>query len=331
MIGTSLPRTFGRSALLLTGLLACVAQAAAGQALPPSALSVRVGDDWERICTCEAAPTRWGGVVHPTMDSALNWQNTAEGVEHAEVTVAGDGAAWRVRLIVVRIDPSMVSVELPSATRDGGTRGAWTIDATPANAVVALNAGQFRGARPWGWLVRDGREIQLPGSGPLAMALTVRDDGSIQLVEADSIATVRARGGIRAAIQSYPMLLSRGGVVPHHLRAPGRGVDVEHRDSRLAVGQLPDGRILIVLTRFEGLRGMLDVLPFGPTTPEMAALMGALGCEAAMLLDGGLSGQLLVRGAEGEERSWAGLRRVPLGLVFTTKGVGATASAETVR
>src|SRR5690606_28301500 len=63
MIGTSLPRTFGRSALLLTGLLACVAQAAAGQALPPSALSVRVGDDWERICTCEAAPTRWGGVV----------------------------------------------------------------------------------------------------------------------------------------------------------------------------------------------------------------------------------------------------------------------------
>jgi hypothetical protein len=42
--------------------------------------------------------------------------------------------------------------------------------------------------------------------------------------------------------------------------------------------------------------------------------MGALGARRALLLDGGISGQLLVR-EEGRTRSWAGLRKVPLGLV----------------
>jgi hypothetical protein len=56
-------------------------------------------------------------------------------------------------------------------------------------------------------------------------------------------------------------------------------------------------------------------MPFGLTTPEMAAVMGALGCRHALLLDGGISGQLLVRETGGSVRSWAGTRRVPMGLV----------------
>jgi hypothetical protein len=47
----------------------------------------------------------------------------------------------------------------------------------------------------------------------------------------------------------------------------------------------------------------------------MAAVMGALGCARAVLLDGGLSAQLMVRDARGTARTWAGLRRVPIGLV----------------
>ena len=74
-----------------------------------------------------------------------------------------------------------------------------------------------------------------------------------------------------------------------------------------------------MLTRFEGLRGMLSELPFGPTIPELAALMGALGCTKAVALDGGISGQLMVRSAD-RTRSWKGLRRVPLGLVFFPGG-----------
>jgi exopolysaccharide biosynthesis protein len=92
------------------------------------------------------------------------------------------------------------------------------------------------------------------------------------------------------------------------------GVDLKHRDSRLALGELRDGRIVIALTRFEGLGGVLASLPLGLTTPEMAALMGALGARRAVALDGGISSQLLIR--EGTRtRTWPGWRRVPLGLL----------------
>jgi len=73
--------------------------------------------------------------------------------------------------------------------------------------------------------------------------------------------------------------------------------------------------VLIALTRFAGLGRVLDRLPFGLTTPEMAALMGALGCRDAELLDGGVSGQLLIRDAAGEAHEWSDMRRVPLGVV----------------
>jgi hypothetical protein len=46
----------------------------------------------------------------------------------------------------------------------------------------------------------------------------------------------------------------------------------------------------------------------------MGAVMGALGCREALLLDGGISGQLLLRDADGAARVWSGIRRVPLGL-----------------
>jgi len=56
-------------------------------------------------------------------------------------------------------------------------------------------------------------------------------------------------------------------------------------------------------------------VPFGLTSVEMAAVMGALGCGQALLLDGGISGQLLVREAGGAVRRWPGTRSVPLALV----------------
>jgi hypothetical protein len=47
--------------------------------------------------------------------------------------------------------------------------------------------------------------------------------------------------------------------------------------------------------------------------------MGALGASRAVLLDGGISSQLLVRDTTGEARAWRGLRQVPLGLVVTRR------------
>ncbi len=68
------------------------------------------------------------------------------------------------------------------------------------------------------------------------------------------------------------------------------------------------------MTRFEGLGGVLENIPLGLTTPEMAAVMGALGAERAVLLDGGISSQMLIR-APGATQLWTGWRRVALGLI----------------
>jgi hypothetical protein len=300
---------------LLAGLaLAAAATPAQAQGLPTSSLAVWRDGAWRGWWRSGEAPVRWSA-AHPEFARALRWREVHPGMEWAELEIAGSGTAWRLDVVVVRVDPGRVRLELEAAVRDGGTRGAWSIDSVPADALLALNAGQFTGGEPWGWLVRGGAETQPPGTGPLSMALVVDRSGGAHLLPADSIPGVRVGGAVTEAFQSYPMLLRDDGRVPAPLLASGRGVDVAHRDSRLAVGELRDGRLLFVLTRFGALGGAAGGLPFGPTTPEMAALMGALGCREAMLLDGGLSGQLLLRGGPGREKAWRGWRRVPLGLV----------------
>jgi hypothetical protein len=196
-------------------------------------------------------------------------------VEVAEVSLAGTGEAWRMRVVAVRIDPRRAPIRLAMNRDASGRARPWSVADAPAGALVALNAGQFDRFGPWGWVMHDGEELRPPGRGPLAPAVVVDSAGAVRIVPADSIAAVRAAGGVREAFQSYPALLLGDGEIPAALQAPGRGVDVGHRDGRLALGVLPDGRVLVALTRFEALGGALDALPFGATAPEMAAVMGA--------------------------------------------------------
>jgi exopolysaccharide biosynthesis protein len=169
--------------------------------------------------------------------------------------------------------------------------------------------------------VSRGRELLAPEYAPLAGAVVVGPSGAVRIVAPDSVAAERRRGTVREAFQSYPMLL-QDGVVPAPLREAGMGVDVAHRDARLALGTLTDGRVVIALTRFDALGESLGRVPFGLTSAEMAAVMGALGCRWALLLDGGISGQLLVREAGGSVRTWPGTRSVPLGLVGRKRSAG---------
>jgi exopolysaccharide biosynthesis protein len=195
-------------------------------------------------------------------------------------------------------------------------RRRWSVrDAeSDGSAVLALDAGQFRGSLPWGWVVSGGRELLAPEAAPLAGAVVIDSAGGLRLVRPDSVAAEHARGGAQDAFQSYPMLLQGGGVPPP-LREAGTGVDLEHRDARLALGTLADGRVVLALTRFDALGSGLGRVPFGLTTPEMAAVMGAIGCRDAIMLDGGISGQLMLREPDGVARVWPGTRSVPLGVV----------------
>jgi hypothetical protein len=109
-------------------------------------------------------------------------------------------------------------------------------------------------------------------------------------------------------------VLLRDHDVPYALQDDARGLDVGHRDARLAMGRTSDGELLVAITRFDGLGAALGAVPFGLTVPEMAAVMGALGAQHAVLLDGGISAQLLA--GRGRARTLlSGWRDVPLGLI----------------
>ena len=114
------------------------------------------------------------------------------------------------------------------------------------------------------------------------------------------------------------------GELPWQLRAKGRGANLHHRDSRLALGVRADGQVIVALTRFTGLGEAGEQLPWGPTAGEMAAWMKGLGCRRAMLLDGGLSSQMAVRERDGGTKQWTNLRRVPMGLVVMPRADAAT-------
>ncbi|HEU4800850.1 MAG TPA: phosphodiester glycosidase family protein [Gemmatimonadales bacterium] len=293
--------------ILAGGALALLATVA------PATLRVELGGSWRTWWQADSAPSEW---LAPLDDitSAIEWEERGHGIEWGTLRLSGAGEARRVKAIIVRVDPSLVTFRLEGEPARTGPPHQWTVDDTPGDALLSLNAGQFGPARPWGWVVRDGMERQSPGTGPLAPALVVDTTGRLRFVPADSIGAVRGSGTVVEAFQSYPTLLDGNGQIPRPLREPGLGVDLNHRDSRLAVGETRDGHLLFVLTRFNALGGLLDHLPFGLTTPEMAALMGALGACRAALLDGGVSSQMVIQlGAERHE--WSGMRRVPLGLI----------------
>lgn len=257
--------------------------------------------------------------------SGGDWHRLSPGLEVSERALADSESAGPVRVVVVRVDPARYDFSLEAAISPGGTTPEWTIDRAPASASIAVNAGQFVGAAPWGWIVHRGREARPPGKGPLSSTLVFGRDGITRLVDADGLAALRDSGIADEAIQSYPTLLRGAGEVPPALLHRGHGVDLAHRDSRLAVGLLPDRKLVIALTRYDRFGGALSSVPLGPTVPEMAFLMRRLGCLRAVSLDGGLSSQLLLRDSTGHEHAWRGWRAVPIGLVASSRQLSAAA------
>ncbi len=275
----------------------------APSSLTPSSLTLKgaAAPFW----VASSAPTQWD-TADAAVAAALRWRRVAAGAELAELSLRGTGEAAMLRAVVLRVDPRVVRLSLRYSRTERGAR--WSIDSAPASAIAALNAGQFDGGSPWGWVVRDGHEALPPQHGPLSVAVLQRRDGAVEWVADGDVAARRARrDDIAWAFQSYPLLLDRDGVVPAMLRG-GSALDLAHRDRRLALGSDRDGRLLVMLTEVD-LPGVRDA-PLGLTIPETAALMGALGAARAVALDGGISAQLRVG-----TRRWRGWRLVPLALV----------------
>ena len=140
--------------------------------LPPSSMSVWANGSWREWWRSDAAPERWRG-AHSTVAAAIEWRRASEGVEWGELRLAGVGEARRLRAVVVRIDPRLVTLRLDTAFSPRGERANWSLDAAREDAIVAVNAGQFIRTQPWGWVVLDGREYLAPGSGLFLNAMAV--------------------------------------------------------------------------------------------------------------------------------------------------------------
>lgn len=293
-------------------MIRAVALAALLASGDPSTLAVRrtAGSvEWWRA---DRAPARWER-AHPVVMRAIQWRRGMTGIEYGELALEAGGEAWHTRVIVARLDPKRVSFDVQWGV-DSVAHPVWSIADVPSDAVFAINAGQFTAALPWGWVVTDGHERLAPAHGPLSSAVIIERGGLVRVIDGDSLESARRASSVVAAFQSYPTLLGRGGVVPPAIRVPC-AIDCTHRDARLAIGVDREGRVLVALTRFDAVGEAMGFLPLGLTVPETAALMGAFGAQQAVLLDGGISAQLLVRDAQGVNHTWRGVRRVPLGLI----------------
>lgn len=241
----------------------------------------------------------------------ITWRGDV--VQFAEWPVQFSTAAVKARVMIVKMPANRIEFSL-MVNRVGNLMAPWSIEHAPNDAVIAVNAGQFTDNGPWGWVVHNRRELQPPGTGALAGALVVDRNGAVQLLTAGEIATWRTPLRAIEAVQSYPMLLDDNGRPPPALCSTASGLDLSHRDTRLAIGITRGDEVLLVLTQFEAPGGIATRIPIGPTTPEMAEIMRRLGAVRALMLDGGLSAQMMVRSAADSAR-WPGLRGVPLALI----------------
>jgi exopolysaccharide biosynthesis protein len=243
--------------------------------------------------------------------ATLQWKG--KDVQWAEWQVSLGARRVPSNIVVVRIDPRVMTLSLEIA-REANAIAPWSIEVASADAVLALNAGQFTDDGPWGWVMHRGREWQAPGVGTLAGAFIVDSSGKADVIDASGIARARADKRIVEAIQSYPMLLDGNGDVPPALCSSSDEINREHRDARLAIGVRADGVVVIAMSRYDGAGRIATRLPIGPTTPEMSEIMRRLGAVRAVMLDGGLSAQMLIR-ENGNAHGFPGLRAVPLALV----------------
>ena len=282
-----------------------------GAPLPSSTLAVRdARGAWREFWSSSSAPVVWRSTPLAT---AAQWKRGAGGISWAEIELRGAGEAWRTRLVAARVDLSLVRLQLDTAFT-AKREANWTLDRVPAAALLAVNAGQFEATMPWGWVAIDGRRWLPTQNGPLSAALMEDATGTLHWVRAEDVYRVSNQVAARWAFQSYPAVMAGDSMLPP-LRASGRGIDVEHRDARAGLCLSRTGELIVAITRFDAVGGVLDFIPLGLTVPEMGAVLGALGCRDAMLLDGGISARLRIRDAQAKVHDWEGMRPVPLGLV----------------
>src|SRR5512144_974526 len=79
--------------------------------LPESALSVR-GEAGSLVWwRADHAPIRWPA-GRPELTGAVRWRELSGGIEAGRLDFSGDGVDWRITVVLARLDPKHLRVEL---------------------------------------------------------------------------------------------------------------------------------------------------------------------------------------------------------------------------
>ncbi|MBN2432875.1 MAG: phosphodiester glycosidase family protein [Acidobacteria bacterium] len=173
--------------------------------------------------------------------------------------------------------------------------------------IFIINANYFdEDFQPLGWVVHEGRTFNRE-AGRFDGYFLVTDD--LRPVVGSREQRVRARGRIREAVQSYPLLLEDYRVREDVLRGKERLTHAAERTWRVLIGQLADDT-LIFLASDAGC--IVDL-------HEMVQLAGGLNIRNAMALDGGGSVQYSLRYGDTAHSFSVRGRKVPVFVGITEK------------
>jgi len=240
------------------------------------ALAFQVGDAWVPVESADRRRRSWG--PHDAF-LAPEYDVLESGLELARLPYRRDPVPALYDLLVVRVDPALWNFRVFG--RDDFSRAG--VRELAGDASVTLNASFFAEEGPVGLVLQDG-EVRVPQGSARAAHFLV-DPLYGPRVDNRKGASLE---GIEQAVQGFPAIMS-GGETYSYMRYGGRGFPVHELARRTAVCVDWEGQVLVVVT---------DTPLNGLTLNELATVMGGLGCEDAMGMDGGSSTALHVQAGE---------------------------------
>ncbi len=242
------------------------------------ALAWQVDGQWRSVTSEDRRRRRWG--PHDAfLRDGLSFDVLEPGLELARLRYRRDPNPADYELLVVRVDPELWSFRVRG---EEDFRRA-SISELAGDANIALNASFFAEEGPVGLVLQDGIERVPQGSARAAHFLV--DPVYGPRVDNRKGASLE---GVEHGVQGFPAIMS-GGETYSYMRVGGRGFPVHQLSRRTAVCLDWEGQVLLTVT---------DTPLNGLTLNELATVLGGLGCEDAMGLDGGSSTALYVRAGE---------------------------------
>ena len=239
------------------------------------ALAWEVDGAWKTVSSEDRRRRSWSP-ADAFLRQGLSFDHLESGLDLARISYRRDPNPAPHQLVVLRIDPELWRFRVhgePDFRR-------LPITELAGSANVAVNASFFAEEGPVGLVLQDG-EVRVPQGTARAAHFLVDPVYGPRVDNRKGASTEGAEQGV----QGFPAIMS-GGETYSYMRYGGRGFPVHELARRTAVCVDWEGQVLVVVT---------DTPLNGLTLNELATVMGGLGCEDAMGLDGGSSTALHVQ------------------------------------